>query len=97
MRAQPTREGRGRGSSPFRKWDVIGSWERKKCDWLFFTVSKGKRDSGVKQPVSGKAQGSGSGGSGYSGVREKTGYGNRTWSAGDKYGVDRRGGSGYDR
>jgi hypothetical protein len=77
--------------------DVIGSWERKKCDWLFFTVSKVRRDSGAKQQVSGKVQGAASGCGSFSGSRERTGYGNRTWSAGDKYGEDRRGGSGYDR
>ncbi len=70
---------------------MIGSLERKKCKWLFFTVSNGKRESGAKQSVSGKSQGSRTGSNRYSGDREKTGYENRTWSAGDKYGVDKRG------
>jgi len=82
---------------PLPEGDVIGSWERKKCEWLFFTVSKEKRDSGARQQVSGRAQGPGTSGGGYSGSRERTGYGNRTWSAGDKHGEDKRGGSGYDR
>jgi hypothetical protein len=34
----------GKREQPLPEGDVIGSWERKKCDWLFFTVSKGKRD-----------------------------------------------------
>ncbi len=55
------------------------------------TVSKGKRDSGVKQQVSVRVQGSGSGGGGYSGGRERTGYGNRTWS-GMETSMERTGG-----
>ncbi len=89
--------GKREREQPLPEGDVIGSWERKKCNWLYFTVSKGKRESGGKQSVSGKSQGSGTGGSVYSGDREKTGYGNRTRSAGDKHGVDKRGSSGYDR
>jgi hypothetical protein len=89
--------GKREREQPLTEGDVIGSWERKKCDWLFFTVSKGRRDSGDKQLVSGKVQGAAPGGGSFSGSRERTGYGNRTWSAGDKYGEDRRGGSGYDR
>ncbi len=46
---------------------MIGSWERKKCDWLLFTVSKS--DSGAKQSAAGRSQGPGAGasGGGYSG------------------------------
>jgi hypothetical protein len=89
--------GKREREQPLPEGDFIGSWERKKCDWLFFTVSKGRRDSGDKQLGSGKVQGAAPGGGSFSGSWERTGYGNRTWSAGDKYGEDRRGGSGYDR
>jgi hypothetical protein len=89
--------GKREREQPLPEGDVIGSWERKKCSWLFFTVSKGKRESSGKQAGPGKSQGAGAGGSGYTGERERTGYGNRTWSAGDKYGVDKRSSGGYDR
>jgi len=83
MRGRPSREGKGRG--------VIGSWERKRCHWLFFTVSKGKRDNGGKQTEMVKVQTAGAGGSGYSGDRSRAG--NMTWSAGD----ERRGGHKHNR
>jgi hypothetical protein len=72
-------------------------WERKRCDWLFFTVSKGKRDNGSKQTGNVKVQTSGPGGSGYTGNQTKTGYGNQAWTEGDKAGNERRSGSSYDR
>jgi hypothetical protein len=70
--------GKRESEQPLTEGDVIGSWERKKCEWLFFKVSKGKSDRGVRQQVPGRGQGSDTGGGSYSGGREKTRYGNRT-------------------